>query len=422
MNAGRYRGSLYEIRLRRRFGRARRLAQSRLGPILFVSIFTLAYLISGPPVFATANPPTVLNPDVFSGQTTPIVDGASGALTQHIPIDIPPGRNGLQPDLSLDYNSQNTAEDSIVGYGWSLSIPYIERLNKTGSQNLYGPNAYFTSSLDGELANLSTTTTSTSSSAASGVVSYWKFDGNSNDSVGSVNGTDTSVSYGTSYGKINQGASFNGSSSKTQVNSTNFERGTGDFTIAVWAQAQGAGTGGSDGPTLFLAGDTTSGALGSMTFLSWDKTGGAITFEFYDGSNGATAYVPSGYTTTGVWHYIVAERSGGHAILYIDGTQVAEDSVTFGTPSSANLTTTQYGRIGGDRGTGGGGFFNGYIDEEGFWNRALTPSEITQLFNGGAGMQYPFASPPAQIGTTNYAPRIDEGSLHRNRHEHPHMR
>jgi Salmonella virulence plasmid 65kDa B protein len=59
-------------------------------------------------------------------------------------IDIPPGRNNLQPDLSLDYNSQNTDQDSIVGYGWTLSIPFIERLNKTGSENLYGPNAYFT--------------------------------------------------------------------------------------------------------------------------------------------------------------------------------------------------------------------------------------------------------------------------------------
>jgi Resolvase, N terminal domain len=39
----------------------------------------------------------------------------------------------MQPDVSLIYNSRNTDQDSVVGYGWSLSIPYIERLNKTGS-------------------------------------------------------------------------------------------------------------------------------------------------------------------------------------------------------------------------------------------------------------------------------------------------
>ena len=27
--------------------------------------------------------------------------------------------------------------ETFVGYGWSLSIPYIQRLNKTGTQNLY---------------------------------------------------------------------------------------------------------------------------------------------------------------------------------------------------------------------------------------------------------------------------------------------
>src|SRR3989338_2428038 len=91
--------------------------------------------------FATDNPPTILTPNVFSFQnTTPKVDGTSGALVLSLPIDIPPGRNGLQPDLTLDYNSQNTAQDSIVGYGWTLSIPYIQRLNKTGSQDLYGSN------------------------------------------------------------------------------------------------------------------------------------------------------------------------------------------------------------------------------------------------------------------------------------------
>src|SRR5262249_7434666 len=81
---------------------------------------------------------------------------------QKVPLDIPPGRNGLQPDVSLQYNSQNTS-DSIVGYGWTLSIPYIQRLNKTGSQDLYGNNPYFTSSIDGELALDGTTPVNSSS-------------------------------------------------------------------------------------------------------------------------------------------------------------------------------------------------------------------------------------------------------------------
>jgi RHS repeat-associated protein len=113
------------------------------------------------PVFAAFGDgtPTIPNPNVFSDSILPKVDGASGAFTQSLPLDIPPGRNGLQPDVTLDYNSQRT-QDSIVGYGWQLSIPYIQRLNKTGSQNLYSSNAYFSSSIDGELANFAPNATS----------------------------------------------------------------------------------------------------------------------------------------------------------------------------------------------------------------------------------------------------------------------
>jgi RHS repeat-associated protein len=102
--------------------------------------------------------PTVSNPSVFTNADSKAkVDGATGAFTQRIAIDIPPGRNGMQPDLALDYNSQNT-EDSIVGYGWTLSIPYIQRVNKTGSENLFGTNPTYSSSIDGELATTSTST------------------------------------------------------------------------------------------------------------------------------------------------------------------------------------------------------------------------------------------------------------------------
>jgi hypothetical protein len=120
-----------------------------------ISLLTLALIILSPvqPAFAAFGDgsPTITNPSVFTSADAPKVDGPTGAFTQSVSLDIPPGRNGLQPDVSLQYNSQNTS-DGIVGYGWSLSIPYIQRLNKTGSQNLYASSSYFTSSTDGELA------------------------------------------------------------------------------------------------------------------------------------------------------------------------------------------------------------------------------------------------------------------------------
>jgi RHS repeat-associated protein len=136
--------------------------QDEIETVKKVGALFLVLALNATPLTAFASfgggTPTIPNPTVFSLQkVTPKVDGQTGAFTLHIPIDIPPGRNGLQPDLALDYNSQNN-RDGIAGYGWSLSIPYIQRLNKTGSQNLYGTNPYYTSSIDGELATTSSAT------------------------------------------------------------------------------------------------------------------------------------------------------------------------------------------------------------------------------------------------------------------------
>jgi Salmonella virulence plasmid 65kDa B protein len=147
------------------WGRTHRCAsvKEKVLALLLLSTF-LFYPVQ--PAFAAfgGGTPTVPNPSVFTGQTEePKVDGQTGAFTQQIPLDIPPGRDGLQPDVSLQYNSQNTS-DSIVGYGWSLSIPYIQRLNKTGSQDLYGTTPYFTSSIEGELTPDSPLSSTTSPS------------------------------------------------------------------------------------------------------------------------------------------------------------------------------------------------------------------------------------------------------------------
>lgn len=80
----------------------------------------------------------------------PSVSTSNGSLNYSYPIVVPTGRNGLTPDIALTYNSSNKSQSSIVGTGWSFNIPYIQRTNKTGTNNLYTTDS-FTSSLDGEL-------------------------------------------------------------------------------------------------------------------------------------------------------------------------------------------------------------------------------------------------------------------------------
>ena len=40
-----------------------------------------------------------------------------------------------------------------------------------------------------------------------------------------------------------------------------------------------------------------------------------------------------------------------------------------------------------------GSYWDGRIDELGVWGRVLSPAEISELYNAGAGLAYPFGSP-----------------------------
>ena len=54
----------------------------------------------------------------------------TGTATTSIPIEVPPGRQGVQPQLALVYGSANG--NGWVGMGWKLEKSVIERRTKDG--------------------------------------------------------------------------------------------------------------------------------------------------------------------------------------------------------------------------------------------------------------------------------------------------
>ncbi len=69
--------------------------------------------------------------------------GSDGSFNYSIPIDLPPGTNGMTPSLSFEYNSNNG--NGMTGLGWSLSgLPVISRdpsvgINYDNTDTFTGP-------------------------------------------------------------------------------------------------------------------------------------------------------------------------------------------------------------------------------------------------------------------------------------------
>ncbi|RJQ49681.1 MAG: hypothetical protein C4538_01680, partial [Nitrospiraceae bacterium] len=65
---------------------------------------------------------------IVSVEIVPV--GNTGAASMSIPIDVPPGRKGMAPKLSLNYNSFTMSND-WVGAGWRLDMGDIRKSGKT---------------------------------------------------------------------------------------------------------------------------------------------------------------------------------------------------------------------------------------------------------------------------------------------------
>jgi hypothetical protein len=117
-----------------------------------------------------------------------------------------------------------------------------------------------------------------------------------------------------------------------------------------------------------------------------------ILFYFINGYgyftiNSGDVYIQSIATVNdGNWHNFVGTYDGSTASFYIDG--ILQDSTSY---STALVSSTGWG-IGNATFSDTGNTYNGSIDEVGVWRRALSQADVTALYNGGAGLTYPFTN------------------------------
>lgn len=207
------------------------------------------------------------------------------------------------------------------------------------------------------------------------IVAYYKLDGNSNDSVGTNNGTDTAITYSVANGKINQGAGYNGSTSKITISDASVLKPATNFSINLWIY-----------PTSFALNfiglfDKYVGSTSGYAIDIQSSANKLPRFLIYNGAN--TNIIATTALAINTWYMITATYDGANAKIYVNGILEATTST-----SGSVVTGTDNPTIGGDGVSTN--LFTGNIDEVGFWNKPLISSEISQLYNGGKGLQYPF--------------------------------
>ena len=261
--------------------------------------------------------------------------------------------------------------------GGSPSSVAVGDFNGDGRQDLAvtNPSSHSVSILLRDCGTATPSPTPTCAPIRSGMVSWWPLEGNGADIYGSNNGT-TQGTPAFVTGKVGQAMSVDGTNGISVPDNASLDFGVGaDFSIDAWIK-----TANTVRNTLtivdkrFLSG---SNVTGYALYLY----NGKVSIELADGPlTDWTALSPD--LRDGQWHHIAVtivrnSATGGHA--YVDGAPFATFNPTVRSGSLVNnrpLLIGQNAYAAAD--------YIGEIDEVDVFNRAVSASDIANIYNAGS--------------------------------------
>jgi hypothetical protein len=229
------------------------------------------------------------------------------------------------------------------------------------------------------------------------LVAYYKLDessGDASDSSGNgytLTNTNT-VGYATAL--INNGADFGtANTNKVLTRASNLGITNGACSISIWVKLRTEIASGTYG---FIQ---KSNATNHVAYIiSYEYNGGTRRLAFNrQRQNTSNNYV--NYTTTlgtSNWNHLVLTYDGTTLTGYLNGVSVGTPLNTSGDGASGGDNTVDIGHANEQFSTS---YSSMYADEVGIWSRALSASEVTSLYNSGAGLAYPFT-------TARFVPKI----------------
>jgi hypothetical protein len=217
---------------------------------------------------------------------------------------------------------------------------------------------------------------------SNGLLGWWPFSGNANDESG--NNNHASVFGATldndRFGNTNSSYIFQNNSDN--INKQNFPINSQNFTISAWVKLNTAYSYSTFNILKIGASDNTSNGGISLKFDQNDSFYGSGMYKVYGSINssttGSTIHSNSlNFNFVSNWHHYILRKNNALIEIYIDN-QLVSSSNIFSTIDYTN----NWLRIG-DRSNINNNLIGiRTLDDIGIWDRALTQTEITDLYTG----------------------------------------
>ena len=197
-----------------------------------------------------------------------------------------------------------------------------------------------------------------------GLISYYPFNGNANDAVGTNNGTVHGATLTSNrFGVANSAYLFNGSSSYIDLGRPTNLQFQSNFTLSAWCLFSG---GSLENPRII------SYCWGQGYELLTQGNGSSRAFEFISGNydfNTTSSYSQS------VWRAVTLVYTNGTGYFYVNGAFAGSGT------NPPPIAFTDNLHIGNNPGaTPYQDYWGGCIDDVRFYNRALSSIEVSQLY------------------------------------------
>jgi hypothetical protein len=220
------------------------------------------------------------------------------------------------------------------------------------------------------------------------LVSYWKLgevSGLRDDFYGANNLTDNNT-VTQAVGKVGNAAQFTAANSEYLSRADNASLSTGDidFTIAAWVYMDS-----DTGDAMNIITKFNATTDNREYALDYGGTANRLTFTVNSvgtsGNNTTVVANSFGTLSVGTWAFVVCWHDSVANTINI---QVNNGTIDSAATSAGVFNGTSAFRIGSNGNSTPGQYWNGRIDEIGFWKKVLTSTERTNLYNSGNGSTF----------------------------------